>query len=83
MLPIPDDTPDMLERSIKSEQAAEIQKAVNRLPDMQKEAVILRFYHDFKVKDIAKLTGVGQSTAQSRLKQGLDKLKSMLSKEVL
>ncbi|MFZ3151783.1 MAG: RNA polymerase sigma factor [Anaerolineaceae bacterium] len=82
-LSIQDNAPDMLEQTIQSEQATEIQDAINRLPDIQKEAIILRFYHDFKVKDIAKITGVGQSTAQSRLKQGIDKLKFILDKEVL
>lgn len=66
---------------LQQENAKIIQQALDRLPDMQKEAIILRFYHDRKLKDIARITGVSLPTAKSRLKQGLDKLKRSLNKE--
>lgn len=80
-LNIEDTASDALEYVFRKDQADKIQNAINQLPDIQKEAIILRFYHDFKVKDIARITGVGLSTAQSRLKQGVDKLKTKLDKE--
>ena len=58
-----------------------IQQAIDRLPDIQKEVVILRFYHDRKLKEIATITGISLPTAKSRLKQGLDKLKRCLDEE--
>ena len=51
------------------------------LPDIQKETIILRFYHNRKVREIATITGVSLPTAKSRLKQGLDKLKRYLNEE--
>ncbi len=66
---------------LRQEDARIIQQAIDRLPDMQKEVVILRFYHDKKLKEIAAITGVSLPTAKSRLKQGLDKLKRYLDKE--
>lgn len=69
------------EEVLRQEDAKIIQQAIDRLPDMQKEVVILRFYHDRKLKEIAAITGVGLPTAKSRLKQGLDKLKRYLDKE--
>ena len=69
------------EEVLRQENAKIIQQAIDRLPDMQKEAVILRFYHDRKLKEIATITGVSLPTAKSRLKQGLDKLKRYLDKE--
>ncbi len=69
------------EEILRQENARIIQQAIDRLPDMQKEAVILRFYHDRKLKEIAAITGVSLPTAKSRLKQGLDKLKRYLDKE--
>lgn len=80
-LNIEDTAPDALEHVLRKDQSNKIQNAINQLPDIQKEAIILRFYHDFKVKDIARITGVGLSTTQSRLKQGMDKLKTKLDKE--
>ena len=69
------------EEVLRQENAKIIQQAIDRLPDIQKEVVILRFYHDRKLKEIAAITGVSLPTAKSRLKQGLDKLKRYLDKE--
>ena len=69
------------EEVLRQENAKIIQQAIDRLPDMQKGVVILRFYHDRKLKEIAAITGVSLPTAKSRLKQGLDKLKRYLDKE--
>ena len=48
---------------------------------MQKDVIILRFYHDMKLKEIAEITDSSLATTKSRLKQGLDKLKKILNKE--
>ena len=69
------------EEVLRQEDAKILQQAIDRLPDMQKEVVILRFYHDRKLKEIAAIAGVSLPTAKSRLKQGLDKLKRYLDKE--
>lgn len=69
------------EEVLRQENAKIIQQAIDRLPDIQKEVIILRFYHDRKLKEIAAITGVSLPTAKSRLKQGLDKLKRYLDKE--
>ncbi len=69
------------EEVLRKEDSKIIQQAIDRLPDMQKEVIILRFYHDRKLKEIAAITGVSLPTAKSRLKQGLDKLKRYLNKE--
>ena len=55
-------------------------KALDLLPEIQREVVILRYYHDLKVKDIATITGVGVSTVQSRIYQGLRKLEKSFRK---
>ena len=75
------DSQNISEGILRQEDARIIQQAIDRLPDMQKEVVILRFYHDKRLKEIAAITGVSLPTAKSRLKQGLDKLKRYLDKE--
>lgn len=72
---------NLSEEVLRQEDSKIIQQAIDRLPDMQKEVIILRFYHDRKLKEIAAITGVSLPTAKSRLKQGLDKLKRYLNKE--
>lgn len=51
---------------------------LGRLPDIQREVIILRFMNDFKLREIAGLTGVPLTTVKSRLKQGMAKLKKMM-----
>ena len=58
-----------------------VRAALNALPEEQKEAVVLRFYHGFKIKEIARITGSGLSLTKYRLYQGLKVLSGLLSKE--
>jgi RNA polymerase sigma-70 factor (ECF subfamily) len=69
------------ERLLESEMAAIVRQGLSTLSDLQRETVILRYYHDMKVKDIANVTGVSVPTAKSRLKQSVDKLKRFMDKE--
>lgn len=64
----------------KQADRAEITEAMQQLPDYQREAIILRFYHDMKIKEIAGLTAVSEPTVKSRLKQGLAKLRKRLER---
>ena len=72
---------DGMRNLVVNEENKIIQRALNQLSNPQREAIILRYYHDLKVKDIAKITGVGVPTAQSRIHQGLVKLSKFLDKE--
>lgn len=62
----------------KAENAKLVQDALLLLSDEQKEVVILRFYCDFKVREIAGIVGVPLPTAKSRLKRGIAKLREIL-----
>lgn len=58
-----------------------VQAALSRLPEMQKDVIILRFYYDMKFKEIAAVVGAGIPTVKSRLKQGMEKMKQFLGRE--
>ncbi len=60
-----------------------VRTALNALPQMQRDVIILRFYSDLKINEIAKVTGVNIPTVKSRLRQGKNKLKKILEKEGL
>lgn len=62
-------------------QRNQIKKALIELPGYQRDAIILKFYHDMKIKDIAVVMDTNESTVKSRLKQGIDKLKKMLKED--
>lgn len=66
---------------ITQENVNQIQVALNTLPDIQREALILKYYHGFKVKDVAKINGTSVATSQSRINQGLKKLSKLLDRE--
>ena len=63
---------------IRQEQIKYLRNAINKLPDMQKDAILLRHFHNMKIKDIAEITGTNTSTVKSRINQGLKKLKILL-----
>lgn len=58
----------------KKETRAHVKNAILQLPEMQREAIILRYYHENSMKEIAEITDANISTVKSRLKQGLEKL---------
>lgn len=72
---IADGAASALEKVIREESAEEVRRAIESLPDCQKEVVILRFYHDLKIREIANITNANVSTVKSRLQQGLKKLR--------
>ena len=76
-----DDLKKPVEQIIQKEMEIRIKKAINSLPTIQKDALILFYYHDIKVKDIAKIMNANISTTKSRLKQGRDKLEKILGED--
>ncbi|RSD26831.1 RNA polymerase sigma factor [Mesobacillus subterraneus] len=64
----------------KNEKRKEIKEALDILPDFQREAILLKYYNDMKISEIARVTNATESTVKSRLKQGLGKLKLYLDR---
>lgn len=56
-------------------------QALNKLPKKQKEVIILKYYEDLKIRDIAKILDEKVPTIKSRLKQGLERMRGYLGKE--
>lgn len=61
-----------------SETAWVLQEALKKLPKFQREVIVLKYYHGFKIKEIAQLLSIPMATAKSRLRQGMMKLKKIL-----
>jgi RNA polymerase sigma-70 factor (ECF subfamily) len=51
------------------------------LPQEQRETLLLRFWLDMPLQDVARVTGVPLSTAKSRLYRGLEALEPLLKRE--
>jgi RNA polymerase sigma-70 factor (ECF subfamily) len=62
---------------VLGEQNDVLSERLSLLPDIQRDAIILHYFHGLKARDIAAVTGVPLATAKSRIKQGMDKLRRM------
>lgn len=58
------------EKYMQAKQMSErVRDALSQLPDMQRDVLILRFYHELKIKEIAQITNTVNATVKSRLRQ--------------
>jgi RNA polymerase sigma-70 factor, ECF subfamily len=80
---IPCDDDPMENRVISAERRRLIQEALSGLPREQREAVVLRFYSDLSVPEIAAATGAPEGTIKSRLSRALAHLNKALRNEGL
>jgi RNA polymerase sigma factor (sigma-70 family) len=60
----------------RNEKRKEIKQALDSLPSYQRETILLKYFNDMKISEIAAVTNTSVPTVKSRLKQGLEKLKS-------
>lgn len=72
---------DTVRLLVKKEEYGLVRRSVLALPPSQQEAVILFYYHDMRLKDIARVTGANVNTVKSRLRLGLEKLRDTLEAE--
>jgi len=73
-----DDGPDPTDRIQNKDLAASIDKAVNMLPNEQKEVFLLRTKMEISFKEIAKIQGISINTALARMQYALKKLREPL-----
>jgi RNA polymerase sigma-70 factor (ECF subfamily) len=79
MRDFPDDDAREPERQLSEfEERRRLQLALDELPEDQRLAIQLRLEQELPLEEIARITGVGRETVKSRLRYGLDKLKSRL-----
>ena len=72
--------PDDPERRLSEfEERRRLQRALDELPEEQREVVLLRLEHDMTLEEIGEATGVGRETVKSRLRYAMDKLRARLA----
>jgi RNA polymerase sigma-70 factor (ECF subfamily) len=72
---LPDDG-DLEHTVIDAQDAVLIVRALAELPEHQRETIVLRFYQDLSLADIAEVLNVPTGTVKSRLSLGLQRLKN-------
>lgn len=73
-----DDLPQAADPFCRPAQHSDLATALARLPPQQREAVILRYYHDFTIREIAQITGAGVPAVKARLRRALARLRKEL-----
>ena len=61
------------------EERRRLQRALQELPEDQREVVLLRLEQELTLEQIGAITGVGRETVKSRLRYALDKLRQRLT----
>ncbi|MFV0352609.1 MAG: RNA polymerase sigma factor [Oscillospiraceae bacterium] len=67
----------------QTENGDALRQAINSLPDVQKEAIVLRYYHDFPLEEIAKITRVPLATVKTRLHRALKRMQAYIGEAYL
>lgn len=67
---------------IQNEAEAALWRAVKSLNDKQREVVILRYYHDLRLNEIAQTIGVSERTVRAWLHSAHEKMRTSLKDEV-
>ncbi len=70
--------PGAEERLLENDSAEAVRRALDALPDGQRDTVILRYWHNMKLRDIAAVTGVPTATAKSRLRLGMARMRKII-----
>lgn len=78
---LPEEAGEEDDRIAQVENQGFLLEKLQKLPREQREAIVLYYYQELKLKDIAKVTGVGLSTVKSRIRQGTDKLRKWCREE--
>lgn len=69
--PVPPPPPDVVA----------VQQALKTLPPSQRKAVVLHYFEDLPVREIAHILGVPEGTVKSQLSRGRDGLRAALDSE--
>jgi RNA polymerase sigma-70 factor (sigma-E family) len=60
----------------------EMFRALRRLPERQRTAIVLRYYNDLSEAEAADAMGVSPGTVKSSVSRGLDRLRDLMGEEV-
>lgn len=64
--------------NIKADEIRRLRASMDLLPETDREVIVLRFFRDMKIDDIAKLTGLSRSTVKRKLAQSVETLKRLM-----
>jgi RNA polymerase sigma-70 factor (ECF subfamily) len=75
-----DDVPNIEKQMITLQIETDLQKLIQKLPEDQKQVLIMRMYQDLSFKEISEQTGVSINTALGRMRYALLNLRKVIAK---
>ena len=73
---VSDQTPD--EEVIRKERIKAVREAVCKLPEEQRDVIVLREFENLQYSEIAVMLGISEGTVKSRISRGREALKKVL-----
>jgi RNA polymerase sigma factor (sigma-70 family) len=74
--------PDLADAAMATYASQRVRLAVARLPDAQRQALELAYFHGHTYRQVADLLGIPEGTAKSRLRLGLQRIADVLHPEL-
>jgi len=74
----PDETESIVDNR---ERHRNLKQAIEMLPEIQREMIVLRYFSELTVPEIAAMTGIREGTIKSRLSRAVDRLGEILRKQ--
>jgi RNA polymerase sigma-70 factor (ECF subfamily) len=76
------DVPDLAEAALRSDTTGKVRTALELLPDAQREALELAYFHGYTYRQVAIVLGIPEGTAKSRLRLALARIAQSLGPEL-
>ena len=73
-----DESESAIEKIIKGESHKALYKAIDLLPEAQKEVVILFYFEELRIKDVTKIVGKSEDSVKVLLYRARENLKTIL-----
>lgn len=77
---ITDNTPNIEKELIKNQVDIDLKKIIQKLPQDQKEVLMMRYYSDMSFKEIADITGVSVNTTLGRMRYAITNMRKVIEK---
>lgn len=79
---VADDRPDAYTHLVQRQQAAQVARCMEALPDEQRECIHLVFYEDMALAEVAQLQDCPENTVKTRLFHARRKIKTCLERQI-
>jgi RNA polymerase sigma factor (sigma-70 family) len=74
--------PDVAEAALRSDTTDKVRTALEGLPDAQRQALELAYFHGYTYRQVADVLGIPEGTAKSRLRLALARIAENLGSDM-